>query len=217
MSPHVPAFSSRMTLPLPIRPHSPRRGFSLIELLVSISIIAVLLGILIPVLPRIRDSARRAACGANLAGVGQAMEMYKGQNKDKFPVARYMPPPWLSGDTDPPLNEALEAFAPASAGGWRCPGDSIVYDFEYTDAQGARRTCGSSYTYISTLSGLTFDQSFYARFLKRTPTSSPVVHDYDGGAFETQTGDLVQVPFFHAKRNILFADGHVGDIPESLQ
>ncbi len=190
-------------------PERGRRGFSLIELLVSITIIAVLLGILIPVIPGMRDAARRTACGANLHGTGHAVEMHKGDNKDVFPTARYMPPPWLSGDTDPPLNAALEKYIPADSASHQCPGDSVVYEYPWVDEEGRARVCGMSYTYIVALSGRTFDQSFFARFLRRTPTDTPVVHDYDGGGFETQDGTIVQVDFFHRKRMILFADGHV--------
>lgn len=191
-------------------PLAPPRGFSLIELLVVIMIIALLLGILLPILPRVRDSARRAACAANLHSLGHAIEMYKGDNKDKFPVAKYMPPPWLSGDADPPLNTALDKYIPADSLSHKCPGDSVVYDYEYTDAQGQRQKCGMSYTYVIALSGIRFEDSFFARFLQRSVTETPVAYDYDGGTFETQDGTMVQVGFFHDKRNILFVDSHVG-------
>lgn len=203
-----------LSIPLPPRAAA---GFSLIELIVTISIIAVLIGILIPVLPRVIDSSRRAACGANLRSVGQAFEMHKGQHRDEYPKAKYMPAPWLSGDTDPSLNDAMAPYMDPKSEGWRCPGDSIVYDYEYTDASGERKISGSSYTFIVMLSGRRFEDSAYARFLRRTPTDSPVVYDYDGGTFETQTGDMVQVGFFHGSRSVLFVDGHVGPPPETAR
>lgn len=194
-----------------------RSAFSLIELLVTISIIAVLIGILIPVLPRVRDSARRAACGANLRSVGQALEMHKGQNRDAYPKAKYMPAPWLSGDSDPSLNDALAAYFEPESQGWKCPGDALVFDHEYTDASGRVRNSGSSYIFAVILSGMRFEESGYARFLRRTPIESPVLYDYDGGTFETQTGEFVQVDFFHGTRSVLFVDGHVGPPPETTR
>src|SRR5438045_6110707 len=53
-----------------------RRGFTLIELLVVIAIIAILAGLILPVLARARESARRTSYAANLAQLGKAMYMY---------------------------------------------------------------------------------------------------------------------------------------------
>src|SRR5256714_10114895 len=61
-------------------------GFTLVELLVVIGIIALLIGILLPSLAKARESARRAACLSNLRQVHQTFLMYANENKDHVPL-----------------------------------------------------------------------------------------------------------------------------------
>jgi prepilin-type N-terminal cleavage/methylation domain-containing protein len=52
------------------------RGFTLGELLVTISIVAALAALLLPVLAQARERAQRASCLANLCQIGQAHQLY---------------------------------------------------------------------------------------------------------------------------------------------
>jgi prepilin-type N-terminal cleavage/methylation domain-containing protein len=63
----------------------PHRGFSLIELLTVIAILALLLAILSPALQQARRHARRAACAANLRQVGVAIHLYAQDFGDSIP------------------------------------------------------------------------------------------------------------------------------------
>src|ERR1044072_1928741 len=61
-----------------------RKGFTLVELLVVIGIIAVLLGILLPALNKARKSARTTACISNCRQLAMAEIQYVNENKGKF-------------------------------------------------------------------------------------------------------------------------------------
>ena len=64
-----------------------KKGFTLVELLVVIAIIALLMGILMPALARVRQIAFRMVCGTNLSGLGKAMLLYSADYDDEFPRA----------------------------------------------------------------------------------------------------------------------------------
>ncbi len=64
---------------------SKKTGFTLVELLVVIGIIALLISILLPSLNRARETANRVKCAANLKQIGSGLLLYSNENKGLFP------------------------------------------------------------------------------------------------------------------------------------
>ena len=60
-------------------------GFTLVELLVVVGIIAILITVLLPALNNAREAARRTQCAANLHNVGAALNIYANENRRKLP------------------------------------------------------------------------------------------------------------------------------------
>lgn len=91
---------------MPYRTSSHRySGFTLVELLVVIGIIAVLIGILMPSLSRAREQAKIAQCLGNLRQIGQASQMFAVEHRNHFPISGKM---WANNGTHSPegLNDS---------------------------------------------------------------------------------------------------------------
>ena len=105
------------------------RGFTLIDVLVSLVVIAVLIAILLPSFNLVRESARRVKCSSNLRQIGLGLHMYAQGSNEQIPSSVYLPG-WVSsprgagpneGAWYPELMDTLrtdESFTPRSWGQW---------------------------------------------------------------------------------------------------
>jgi len=72
------------------KPGRSRAGFTLVELLVVIGVIALLIMILVPSLIRAREMARRAACAANVHAIAAGLVSYAQDNDDAVPLGCWL-------------------------------------------------------------------------------------------------------------------------------
>lgn len=164
------------------RPSANNRGFTLVELLTVIAVIALLAGLLLPALGAARDRSKAARCLGQVRQIGVAIQSYVAGPYDHLPMcARLGPQLGFSS-----LPQALEAHLDSSRV-FQCPADQ--------GKQAYYPEFGTSYEWNTFLSGHQVDRATWS-ILGLEITSSPLLGDADG---------------FHPRqsRNYLYIDGHV--------
>jgi prepilin-type N-terminal cleavage/methylation domain-containing protein/prepilin-type processing-associated H-X9-DG protein len=124
-----------------------RLGFTLVELLVVIGIIAVLIALLLPALNRAREQARAAQCLSNLRQLGAAVVMYTNENKNLMPGGAWTIPQlqwdWIYWDTTAPVfNDpsqgplakylSIQTKDSPAISVFRCPSDDVETHLPYS-------------------------------------------------------------------------------------
>ena len=172
-------------------------GFSLVELLVVIGVIAILAGLMLPALARAKSKANDVACVGNLKQFSIALRTFADENEGNLPTAEQLP----SAPVDPknPLPRICDVLAsqfgyntnsiPQTKTVFRCPSD-LVKRFEQN---------GSSYEWNSIYNGRPVENP---RRSQNPASEAPLMYDYEN----FHPGSAI------GSKNVLFADGHVGKI-----
>ena len=171
-----------------------RSAFTLIELLVVIAIIAVLAGLLLPVLARAKEQGRAAACLSNLHQVGIALQLYVDENNDKLPV---LYDALLNADPAIPRTNTIDVVLTNQLGSTkvlRCPSDKKNL-FEQT---------GSSYAWNVFVNGQDVN-NLSVLSNSFNPHQIPLVFDKE--KFHEARGSGREM-------NFLYADGHIKNLLE---
>ncbi len=183
-----------------------RHGFSLTELLVVIGIIALLIGIILPVVSSAREKSRRVACQSNLRVIGQSMFMYANAFNGRLPNGN--PPETWNSLTD--QSRVLVYFAEEFVkhpGIFGCPSDSdpaptAITNGNYLQEKSARM----SYEFYSIWWAPEYGPLLSKLQSSNKKTSSvfaPLAWDQFGGAKSNR------MKSHRGGGNVVFADGHV--------
>jgi prepilin-type processing-associated H-X9-DG protein/prepilin-type N-terminal cleavage/methylation domain-containing protein len=212
-----------------------RSGFTLIEILIVIAIIALLAAILFPVFARVRENARRTSCASNLKQIGTAVQMYIQDNDEHLPTAG------SDSSTGGDIVGILTPYTKQQYGQgiWKCPShtsfpsdgswtSSYGYNWQYLLAQGPNPTDPYPHTDDSSYEGFYNPGvvlSFLARpaetlcFIDQKPVAGKLwtYVNRPGDPLGDDSDGFGRPDFRHNSRaNVLFCDGHVKAVPSSF-
>jgi prepilin-type N-terminal cleavage/methylation domain-containing protein/prepilin-type processing-associated H-X9-DG protein len=216
-----------------------RRGFTLVELLVVITIIALLAALLLPTLSAAKGAAQRTVCLSNIRQIGTALIAYSVENQGKFPnTSSY----GRSGGPDPLFHPAAEDWIYYQANRdinqsriarfighddllqriLRCPADDLASHIPASDADPAEGIYSYSYTlniqiwtyiysHIPSLTKTPWDVANPSQKIMLTEEINP----NDGGWAAWDPTDRL-TPRHGRTANAAFFDGHAEPITQAF-
>jgi prepilin-type N-terminal cleavage/methylation domain-containing protein len=202
-------------------------GFTLVELLVVISIISILISLLLPGLKQAKESARSMACGSQRKQQGIAMHGYAADNKDALGPSLTLRPPSPTAGQQAPFTYWHYLYDPYLGANmtnpviytqvrsvlWNCPSQEITTPVPY--GAGTASYTGNRWMVGTGSSAAESDQKVY-RVSDIVKTSNKLlsieqISGIGGGSKTIGVGSAATFFFFNhvnLTQNGLFADGH---------
>jgi len=181
-----------------------RSGFTLVELLVVIGIIAILVALLMPAFAKAREQSRRTHCLANLRSIGQGLHVYANLHRDRLPNGN----PRGAWVYPPGADEVMVRFAEdlRETRIFRCPSDprnedepQLIDRAIHNEPTSAR----ISYEFYSL-----FWAPEYGPKLAAMKGRAPLAWDLDGGPRDPALAGPGDENHGPRGGNVLFSDGH---------
>lgn len=178
-------------------------AFTLLELMVVISIIAVLAALLVPAVGSAKENANKAKCLSNLRQIGTAIEFYKEDNDQSYPI-KYPPTPYSYWDKYAYMNVLGSNYFTATWGVFRCPSNRNTLDISFrTNSLGGRMDYEINSGIFSMKAGGT---NGWGETIEVT-TLAVVIYDWPGPNYFGY-GPAPTSPHPSGGINAYFADGH---------
>lgn len=112
------------------------RGFTLVDLLVSLTVIAVLIGLLLPSLSLVRETTRRVICSSNLRQSGLGLAMYADDYRGSLPLSKFLPQDSSTAAMSTPAQAQNVMLARLESPDYSWDGLGYLFALDYLDQYG---------------------------------------------------------------------------------
>ncbi len=195
--------------------HSRKNAFTLMELLVVIAIVAVLAGVLIPVLFKVTLMSRSTKCLSNLRQIGAALLSHAGDHNGLLPTSGAdISYGAISPDTNlPGWTEQLVPYIGTDRKIFVCPssGPIVPSNVQYSYFQGCHAALVANGSFSPLRLSLVAVPSMYILGGDIASGTMFTATDADKDDYTQNPAFAPMTRIFHGKKvNLVFADGHVG-------